>query len=200
LALSVSCYGQRVNAQGELPVYMDPIEFSQLLAIVHTLRAERCLEWGSGGSTRAVLEACPFIKRWVSVEHDRPWFDKVKGLVTDPRLSLNLCEPDQPMAPGEHPFEAVVAWAAQAEQDPGIMASYVGFPATLGESFDLVLVDGRARRFCLEVGFSLLRPGGVIVLHDAQREQYHGALHSIGQPVFLEPFVQGQIALVRKPG
>ena len=39
----------------------------------------------------------------------------------------------------------------------------------------------------------------VLVLHDAQREQYHAAMHACGTPHFLIPFTQGQIAMVRKP-
>jgi hypothetical protein len=59
-------------------------------------------------------------------------------------------------------------------------------------------VDGRARCFCLKEGFDLLRPGGVIVLHDAQRADYHDAVKSLGEAIFLEPWKQGQICLVRK--
>lgn len=43
------------------------------------------------------------------------------------------------------------------------------FPATLGTSFDFVRVDGRARSLCVREGFELLRPGGVLVMQDAQR-------------------------------
>ena len=42
-----------------LSVWMDPAEFSQMLAILYTLEPRQCLEWGSGGSTKAVLAACP---------------------------------------------------------------------------------------------------------------------------------------------
>jgi predicted O-methyltransferase YrrM len=181
-----------------LPVYMDPIEFSQLLAIVNTLGPRRCLEWGSGGSTRALLEHCPFIEQYVSVEHDGEWHEQVKQRVEDPRLELNHVPPDKPMSPGKHKHEEVVAWDASGEVDPGVMAHYVAFPATLNQQFDFVLVDGRARCFCLKAGWELLRPGGVIVLHDAQRTQYHDAVRALGRAVFLEPWKQGQLCLVRK--
>ncbi len=182
----------------ELSVWMDPIELSQLLAILETLSPARCLEWGCGGSTKAILERCPFVEEYVSVEHVGAWYEKVKTQVTDPRLSLHHVPADEPLPPGEHPHPAVVAWDARAEVEPAIMRSYVEFPATLGKRFDFVLVDGRARRFCLATGFELLRSGGVVVLHDAQREQYHDAIKALGRAVFLEPYKQGQIALVRK--
>lgn len=65
--------------------------------------------------------------------------------------------------------------------------------------FDLVFVDGRARRFCLSAGWALLRPGGVMALHDAQRPLYHDVLFSLGQPLLLEPWRRGQLAILRKP-
>lgn len=182
----------------ELSVWMDPIEFSQLCAVLETLAPRHVLEWGCGGSTKAVLERSPFIERYVSVEHVGDWYAKVKAQVTDPRLSLHHVPADQPLSPGSHSHETIVAWDARAEAEPAVMKSYVEFPASLGLSFDFVLVDGRARRFCLAKGFELLRSGGVIVLHDAQREQYHDALRALGRAVFLEPYKQGQIALVHK--
>ena len=42
------------------------------------------------------------------------------------------------------------------------------------ESFDLIIVDGRNRKGCFSHALKLLKPGGVIVLDDAQREYYHG--------------------------
>lgn len=177
--------------------YMDPGEFAQLLAILETLAPARILEWGSGGSTKAILERCPFVERFVSLEHDRAWHERVRELVVDRRLELHLVEPDEP-APREP--DAYKRFADRAEQVRDSFASYVDFPATLGTTFDFVLVDGRARSFCIAAGWQLLRPGGVLVVHDAQRPEYHPALHGLNaRPVFLEPFGNGQICLVRKP-
>lgn len=182
-----------------LRVNMAGGEFAQLLAVMHALAAERCLEWGSGGSTRAVLEHCPFVQRYVSIEHDRAWYDRVRLQVPDPRLELHLVPPD-----GSLPARSLLgrkrhAWNARAEIERPLFARYVDLPATLGVLFDLILVDGRARRFCLSAGWRLLRPGGVLVLHDAQRPQYHDVLFSLGRPVLLEPWRRGQIGLLRKP-
>jgi hypothetical protein len=177
---------------------MHPIEFSQLLAALHALAPRRCLEWGSGGSTRAVLEECGFIERYVSIEHDRVWYDKVRAAVTDPRLFLHHVPADRPMPPGRHTAPEQEAWDAQAEADPAVLATYVAFPTTLGMTFDFVLVDGRARIHCIPVGFRLLRAGGLLVVHDAERREYHPPLYELGEPVFLEPWKQGQICLLRK--
>lgn len=188
-----------MKSKEALPVYMHPIELSQLLAIFHALGPRCVLEWGAGGSTRALLEQDSIVERYVSVEHHRAWFEKVRSIVSDPRLTLAHVPPDKPIGVESPTQRQIEAWDAWAEQDASVLSAYVGFPRTLGLSFDLVLVDGRARCFCMREGFGLLRPGGVLVLHDAQRTQYHEALRSLGKAIFLEPWEQGQIALVRKP-
>ena len=187
----------------ELPVYMHPTEFAQLLAIVETLGPRRVWEWGSGGSTKALLRHCPYIERYVSIEHHPAWFARVKELVKDPRLELNLIEGTQPEPAKptrswqkDHDFQA---WVQRCEQDPSIMHDYVEYPRSLETQFDLVLVDGRARNQCFRVGYELLRNGGVLVVHDAQRTEYHQTLRELGRAVFIEPWQQGQICVLRKP-
>ena len=50
------------------------------------------------------------------------------------------------------------------------------------------------------MGWGLLAPGGVLVVHDAQRDRYRSALMGLGpEPCWLDPWVQGQICVVRKP-
>jgi len=190
-----------------LPVWMDPIELSQLRAVVETLLPQRVLEWGAGGSTRELLSTCPFIRRYISIEHNREWHGRVQALVSDPRLELHLVEPaePEPLLPRDRRStqaerDTLQAWRARAESDPALMRAYIELPRSLPEpEFDFVLVDGRARCLCIREGFSLLRPGGVLLVHDAQRSEYHPTLREVGRPVFLEPWKQGQICFVRKP-
>jgi len=187
------------EVRDELPVYMSPLEYSQLLAIVSSVAPRQCLEWGSGGSTRAMLAACPFITRYISIEHDPRWHAQVVKHVRDLRLSCHFVAPDIALPPSQTSRAAIEAWDARAEVDPAVLRSYVGFPRSLGLRFDFVLVDGRARNFCIAEGFDLLEPRGVLVLHDAQRQENQAAIRQLGGAVFLEPWTQGQIALVRKP-
>jgi hypothetical protein len=184
----------------ELRVWMDPMEHSQVLAALHALSPSRCLEWGSGGSTQSLLRHCDFVQQWISVEHDAAWFETVRSSIDDRRLSLHHVAPDQPLPPGKHSEAEQNAWNARAEHEPELMASYVGKPRLLGGgAFDFVLVDGRARRFCIREGFDLLRAGGLLILHDAQRTDYHDVLRAVGSPFFLTPWKQGQVCLLRKP-
>jgi predicted O-methyltransferase YrrM len=178
---------------------MDPVEASQLKAILESLAPRSCLEWGAGGSTQTLLATCPFIEQYVSVEHNHAWHDRVKAAVSDPRLSLHFVAADLPLLSPKPSQKEIEAWDLRAELEPDVMASYVGLPRTLGRPFDFILVDGRARNFCVKEGYALLRSGGVIVVHDAQREEYRETLLAFPRPVFLTPWVQGQLWLVRKP-
>lgn len=187
--------------QAPLLPYMAPVEWSQLLAIVESVQPRRMLEWGSGGSTRTILASCPYLDHLVSIEHDPAWHARVLDEVRDRRLELHLVRaPVAPPPPGRsrRAREALKAWNEAAEHDTAAWRKYAELPLCLGVRFDLVLVDGRARRACLEVGWEVLAHGGVLVLHDAQRVLYHDALRRLGRVVFLEPWAQGQIALVRK--
>jgi hypothetical protein len=182
-----------------LAVHMAPEEYAQLLAALYSLAPRQCLEWGSGGSTRALLADCGSIERLVSIEHDQGWFEKVRATVSDPRLELHLLPPAEPAPPRTLFKGKLRAWDARAEREPALLAGYVGFPATLGVPFDFVLVDGRARRFCLPAGWTLLRPGGLLALHDAQRTEYREVLDALGPARYLAPWRRGQLALLRKP-
>ena len=79
------------------------------------------------------------------------------------------------------------------------MATYIGKPATVIDTIDFAFIDGRARTFCAAEAFRMLRPGGVLMVHDAEREEYHAMLHSLGDALFLGGWSDGQLAMVRKP-
>jgi predicted O-methyltransferase YrrM len=185
-----------------LEIYMNPMEFAQLMAVMHALRPRHVLEWGAGGSTAALLAECPYIERFVSIEHNRGWYENVARIIDDPRLSLYCVEPTVPQPPfirKKEPRRRVKQWEERCERDRSVLAEYVDLPLGLDMVFDLVLVDGRARVFCIERGYGLLRPGGMLVLHDAERTIYRPALERLGDPLYLEPWEKGQIALLRKP-
>jgi len=182
-----------------LPVHMHPAELAQVSAVFEALQPARVLEWGSGGSTRALLGAFPFIERFVAVEHHPDRYALVREALRDPRLSLHHVPPDIPPHSYKVPLRKIAPWIKRAEVDPVVMASYVAFPSTLGTTFDLVLVDGRARTFCMRAGWELLVPGGVMLVHDAQRPEYRSTLATFPRTALLEPYYQGQVAIIRKP-
>ena len=189
----------------DMPVWMHPIEFAQVRAVLYTVAPRFMVEWGSGGSSRAWLEALPGLERLYSVEHDGEWAKKVRESIDDPRFTLDH------QAPPEHdPQPAILPgdkasnqrhheWSMRCEEDPELMRHYVEAPRAAGLRFDVALVDGRARVFCVREAFSLVRPGGMVILHDAQRPEYHATVRELGEPYFVEPWVQGQVCLLRVP-
>jgi hypothetical protein len=131
-----------------------------------------CLEWGSGGSTVWFPGLISDDSRWLAIEHDRGWADRVKATKLKQYVSVVYVPP----------VEARFASPADAERPEARFQDYVQRPAREG-SFDFVLVDGRARSSCLNLSREILSPDGVVVLHDANRPRYHAALEAFPQGV-----------------
>ena len=141
----------------------------------------RVFEWGSGFSTvyyAQYLKKNGVFLQWYAIDNNKVWHDKVAAMVRDKGLgacvSLYLKEflpflmkPDWGKIP---PPCGVFAPKTDNEFD------YINFPKTLAEKFDIVVIDARFRRRCLQVAKEVLAPGGVIVLHDAQKPHYHQGL------------------------
>lgn len=100
-------------------------------------------EYGSGSST---LFYAKHVKRVVSVEHDEAWYNKiVKTKAQNAEMIFSKLETG-----GEYSKKA----------------------ATLGEQFDIIIVDGRDRVNCCISSVAALTPAGVIVLDDSERPEY----------------------------
>lgn len=126
------------------------------------------LEWGAGRST---IYFSKFLKRrgiafrWVAIENHIPWHQEVLRLIeanglTDTTtcvLKNGTCEERKYI------------------QETFDMTEYLNYPATLGVPFDVILIDGRRRRECLDIAARILKPHGVAVLHDAERADYRSA-------------------------
>lgn len=114
------------------------------------------LEYGSGESTRIILAGLRGGK-FVSVEHDPRWYTPV---------CKTGVEIFQLLKPAQVPY--------------GGSEDYVTCPLAYGP-FDFILVDGRNRADCLALSSLMLKPDGVVMLHDAERQNYHS-----GFPYFSE--------------
>ena len=129
------------------------------------------LEWGSGGSTEhfsKFMTDNDITYDWVSLEYNRKWFDKVvERDIPNTKIVL---------------FDVGNTNLKQVKTN---MDKYVEYPLSLGKKFDLVLVDGRKRRRCLINTSSVVKPGGIVLLHDADRKYYHCAFDSFSNHEFL---------------
>ena len=106
----------------------------------------KIFEFGSGSST---LYYAKRVKRVVSVEHDEAWYNKiVKSKPENAEMIFSKLERG-----GEYANKAV----------------------TVGEKFDIIIVDGRDRVNCCKNSIDALSPLGVIVLDDSERKEYDAA-------------------------
>lgn len=129
-------------------------------------------EWGMGSSTiyfTNYLRSIGKNFRWFAIDNNREWFDKISDKVKNYNLQgINL-----------YLREFVVFW----EKTGGNFCirgknelDYINFPKTLPDKFDVLLIDGRFRRLCLEVAKEVVMDDGIIILHDAHRPHYQRGL------------------------
>jgi hypothetical protein len=122
------------------------------------------LEWGSGGSTvyfTRFLKSREIKYKWLSVEHHKGWYKQISKLLQKDFNVKFLVFPQSKRNPQSFNFDSYVS-------SPRIHGHEMGF-----SKFDFILIDGRARARCLVEAKFLLSPGGIILLHDAEREKYH---------------------------
>lgn len=140
--------------------WMKHREIDVLTELVRRLRPQRALEWGAGYSTLYFPALLPPGARWTSIEHDGVWAGIVRRRGLGPNVELLHVPADHRPWSDEH--------GDGAYED---LRRYVDAAARCAP-LDFVLVDGRARRACLERALDWLAPRGVVVLHDANREIY----------------------------
>src|SRR5262249_53415420 len=104
------------------------------------------LEWGSGRSTVWLAERGA---RLVSIEGDYAWYVKVSSKLKERNL-----------------LERVELRFAEASTFESYTAPLAGLST---QAFDLVLVDGPFRNECLTIAPRYIRPGGILVLDNADR-------------------------------
>ena len=108
------------------------------------------LEWGSGRSTVWLAQR---VSRLVSIEHNEAWYDRVKVMLAARNLAnvdyrLHVANPQVDSASMDHPY--VVAGSK-----------------FLSGGADFVLVDGAFRDYCAAIALSRVKPGGIIIVDNA---------------------------------
>jgi hypothetical protein len=157
---------------------MEPVEIRAFETILLEQAARRpklaVLEWGSGGSTAhftEVLRAHGVAYEWLAIEYNRAWHGIVSERTRDdPRTRVVLFDVGNDKLKQRH--------------TP--MDEYIAYPASLGGTFDIVVVDGRKRRRCLLAATDLLTEGGLAILHDAQRPYYQCAFDAYTAGGFID--------------
>jgi SAM-dependent methyltransferase len=129
-------------------------------------------EFGSGGSTLFWLKQGAHC---TSVEHDPEWFALVRQRIgNNDRLDYRLIPPDiAPVSAGSDPADPLAYRSADAAFANRTFKNYVRqideFP---DQHFDVVLIDGRARPSCLMHSNPKVKPGGLLILDNTERDYY----------------------------
>lgn len=136
------------------------------------LKDRRVFEYGSGGSTLFWQTRGASV---VSVEHDSTWFAAVRSrLAAAPAVDYRLIEP-QPgsslQAPDPSDPNAYLT-TDERWRDASFRRYVTAIEEFADGTFDIVLVDGRARPSCIKHGAPKVAPNGVLILDDSQRPYY----------------------------
>ena len=154
-------------------------------------RPLRIFEYGSGGSS---IHFPRFLRErrrsfvWFALEHDPEWAQEVgRGLAKHALHDVHLLLTTVPqVAPARLNRTKHRRSMVQAGRrfDYG---AYTDTPGRIHPDYDLILIDGRDRKRCLETAIPLLRPGGFVAFHDAQRSYYRCALARHPEGTFRTP-------------
>lgn len=100
-------------------------------------------EYGCGGST---LWWASRVKKVISVEHDKSWYDKISRHI---------------------PANVSLIYA-----DLEIDGAYSEKAAEYGQEFNIIVIDGRDRVNCALKSLKALKPDGVIIWDNSDRKDY----------------------------
>lgn len=141
----------------------DDIFEREMLGVVRGKKEIDVLEWGTGYSTKYypdILKKKGIKFIWDSIEYDRRWSDAIADLDLPDGVTIYL-------------FDEPILRIDDRRALRGFeMNDYVKYPSRIGRKYDLIFIDGTKRVRCLQEGLNLLKPDGIVILHDAQRVKY----------------------------
>jgi hypothetical protein len=138
------------------------------------LKDIQIFEYGSGGSSLYFSNRGAHV---ISIEHNKDWFLSLKSILSKIEnklvIDLRLIEPEkesQPTVFSEND-KNYAGYSFKKYSD-----SILQYPEGL---FDLIVIDGRARPFCLYNSISKVKDGGYILFDNSNRVSYHYELEKI---------------------
>lgn len=146
--------------------------------ILHTLLTKdmRGFEFGSGRST---LFIAPRVKELVSLEHDQQWFAHIEAELKNKKLGnvhyVQILPANDPSKKIGYPKNNYENYLMPATPATCYTAYYSYIDQYPDASFDFIIVDGRARVECAQHAIPKLKPGGMLILDNAERLRYRVA-------------------------
>ena len=153
--------------------YMRYREIDLIRELLLTRKPMNCLEFGCGYSSLYFTKYLPENARWMAIEHNKTWSERIQKENTRDNLHLYHVEPDNPDYHKEGNYEDFKA--------------YLDFPVNHAP-FDFILVDGMARNDCMKMYFNYLKDDGVLIIHDNNRSFYHDALKTFPYTLVMEDY------------
>lgn len=139
-------------------------EIDLISEVIEKLNPAMVLEWGSGYSTLYFPKKLSKEAKWLSVEHSESWSRRINSKNKNPNVEINWVEPEYSNWKDEY-----------KDGTYNDLKSYIEYPSVDG-TYDLIIVDGKARKACIIKAKDILNKNGVLILHDANREWYHNEL------------------------
>jgi len=119
------------------------------------------LEWGCGGST---ILFSKYVKDYYSIEHNKEWYQQVNDKIISNNLQ-NINFHHVPTDDGiEKDFLPETEGKLLSHKDR--YKTYSKYPLQWDIKFDRILIDGRARQFCVEECIPLLKQDSLVFFHD----------------------------------
>ncbi|RYY20032.1 MAG: hypothetical protein EOO04_20820 [Chitinophagaceae bacterium] len=151
------------------------LTFSAIAEIEKKLTANmKVFEYGSGGSTLFWAARTKFV---VSVEHDKSWYLTLTEELQKRRIeNVNylLIEPIPDNAFSEKSPANPHDYISDNAQYKG--TNFEAYVKKIDEfedhSFDIIIVDGRARTSCMLHAMKKIKPSGYLILDNSERDYY----------------------------
>lgn len=141
-----------------MQAWMHPREKELINKHLHSTKV--MLEWGSGGST---VEFSSKVKQYYSIEHNLEWYTKVKKFLKENNLK-NV----------DYRFVKQNCSRTANQSQYSEFKDYIDEVDVIGKKYDIVLIDGRARRLCAYKIIPYLNPNAILIIHDwVLRNVYH---------------------------
>jgi len=134
----------------------------------YVTRDMNVFEFGSGGSTIYLAQR---VGHLTTIEHDPAWHNMLSQELKRRQLDnvTYLLREPEPAGGKPHEYRDNYGTTYANMDFRRYVTAIDEYP---DHAFDLVLVDGRARKFCLEHSISKIRPNGYLLMDNSNADEY----------------------------